>query len=70
MALNYDFEGIDNDLMIHENGLSSSSPQRKGMSPTALQNRKTLDGFTRSNYNVYVKTAGGDPYLGSSRRER
>ena len=60
MAYNYDFEGIDNDLMIHD-----GSPEHKNLSPkaAALINRKAIDGFTRSTYNVYVKT--GEPFSSS-----
>ena len=50
MALNCDFEGIDNDLCIND-----PNPATKHPYPSNIDRRKPLDGFTRSQYSIFAK---------------
>lgn len=52
MALNYDFEGIDNDLLIND---SDAKPLAAAEAMKQMVKRKPLDGFTRSQYNIFTR---------------
>ena len=52
MALNCDFEGIDNDLLINH-----PSPFLATKNSRVEDQRKPFDGFTRSQYNIFQKNS-------------
>ena len=54
MALNCDFEGIDNDLCINDPNPAANSKHSHG-GPSNIDRRKPLDGFTRSQYSIFAK---------------
>ena len=70
MALNCDFEGIDNDLLVTDPKTSQILAKPPAPSfQNGADKRKPLDGFTRSQYSIFTRNLEQCSQFGEQSRD-